>query len=250
MNDTQYRHIDLVELYDLLNPLGRDSDYFLAACAPARHSVLDLGCGTGLLTAALAARGHSVVGIEPAQQMLQIARRHDPQELVNWICADARQLELSRHFDRIIASGHVFQVFTCEADQMAFLSAAARHLAPTGLLIFDTRNPQVLPWQNWTPDRSKRHLLHPAYGRIDIWHDVTNTDAQHVLFRTTYHFVDQDRQITSDSDLAFPTLDMVEARLHQVGLEIVALHGDWDGSDFMSRSTEIIVTAQKSLANL
>ena len=45
-----------------------------AACAGARH-VLEVGCGTGQLTAALVARGLSVHAIDPAPNMLRLAAR-------------------------------------------------------------------------------------------------------------------------------------------------------------------------------
>lgn len=250
MSDAQYQDIDLVAFYDQLNPLGQDSDYFLGACAPARHTVLDLGCGTGLLAAALAARGHAIVGVEPAEQMLQVARKREPGGSVTWIQADARQLDLPQRFDRVIATGHVFQVFTSEADQLAFLTAAARHLNPGGSVIFDTRNPLVTPWQNWTPHQSRRRIEHPAHGRIDIWHEVMDSDSYRVRFRTTYRFTDQDRQMTSDSDLAFPTVDMVKMLLDRAGLDVSTLHGGWDGVNFTNASAEIIITARRIGAGL
>lgn len=254
MTDQQYRQIDLVELYDDLNPLGADSDYFLAACAPATHTVLDIGCGTGLLTKALAARGHLVVGVDPAEAMLDIARRHPMGKAgapnIQWICADAAGLDLLRQFDRVVASGHVFQVFQAERDQQAFLRAAARHLTPDGKLIFDTRNPVAQPWLSWTPERSHRHIEHPHFGPIDIWHQVTAVGADRVSFVSTYHFLRQNQYLTSDSILAFPTCESVLERLREAGLEVVTVHGDWDGTDFTVAASEIIVTARLNRADL
>ena len=39
-------------------------------------TVLDIGCGAGLLSEALAERGASVVGIDPAKRNIAIARTH------------------------------------------------------------------------------------------------------------------------------------------------------------------------------
>lgn len=50
-----------------------------SSLAARLHSVLDLGCGTGLLARTLAMQGHQVVGVEPAKAMLEIAKAHDPQ---------------------------------------------------------------------------------------------------------------------------------------------------------------------------
>jgi len=258
MTDQQYQHLDLVALYDALNPLGRDSDYFIAACAPAPRAVLDLGCGTGLLTAALAKLGHRVTGVDPAGDMLTVAKQHDPERLVTWIEADACRLELARKFGRVIATGHVFQVFLTAADQQAFLRTAARHLTPDGQLIFDSRNPTRAPWQNWTPDATRRRLDHPAFGEIETWHTVTDVTADArsdgpgsiVRFTTTYRFLARDQEVTSDSALAFPSLAALENRLQEAGLEILTVQGDWDSQPFTPESREIILAARRSHANL
>lgn len=40
-----------------------------------RSAVLDIGCGTGLLSEPFVARGHRVLGIEPSRDMARVARR-------------------------------------------------------------------------------------------------------------------------------------------------------------------------------
>lgn len=245
MNDQQYQDIDLVELYDDLNPLSVDSDYFLAACAPAPRTILDLGCGTGLLTDLLAAHGHSVVGVDPAERMLALAGRRLPGN-VRWLCADARTLDLQQRFDRVIASGHVFQVFRADADRLAFLRTAVRHLEPDGRLIFDTRNPGAAAWRSWTPDRSRRRIDHATYGPVEIWHEVTHVGQDSVQFTSTYHFLKRNLILNNLSELAFPSLPAIDAALHEAGLEPLTVHGGWDGSAFTPSAPEIIVTARRS----
>jgi SAM-dependent methyltransferase len=63
------------ELYDRTRPRYPDAmvDDLLRG-APA--SVLDVGCGTGLLGRSFVERGLRVVGVEPDAQMAEVARRH------------------------------------------------------------------------------------------------------------------------------------------------------------------------------
>lgn len=56
----------LASVYDIDNPDGPDHDFFrhIAEQVAARH-IVDLGCGTGLLTVTLPGPGRSVTGIDP-----------------------------------------------------------------------------------------------------------------------------------------------------------------------------------------
>ncbi|MBC7763366.1 MAG: class I SAM-dependent methyltransferase, partial [Candidatus Saccharibacteria bacterium] len=66
----------LVELYDTDNPGGPDHDFYrqVADEIDAR-TILDLGCGTGMLTASFARAGRRVVGIDPSPNMLAYATK-------------------------------------------------------------------------------------------------------------------------------------------------------------------------------
>ena len=92
-DEALYCDPELAQLYDWDNPWPEDFEFFAGLAAGASR-VLDLGCGTGIFSAELAARGHEVTGADPAEAMLQIARHRHGGGLVRWIEADARSLEL------------------------------------------------------------------------------------------------------------------------------------------------------------
>jgi SAM-dependent methyltransferase len=50
---------------------------YVASVAP-RGSVLDVGCGTGVLAQRLALRGYAVTGVDPSDGMLEVLRRRSP----------------------------------------------------------------------------------------------------------------------------------------------------------------------------
>ena len=105
-DDRLYRDHGLVEFYDVENAGGADSDYYLALAENAR-SVLDVGCGTGQLAAALG-EGRDVAGVDPARAMLEVARRRAGGANVEWVEADARSVRLGRTFDLVMLTGHAF----------------------------------------------------------------------------------------------------------------------------------------------
>jgi ubiquinone/menaquinone biosynthesis C-methylase UbiE len=72
---------DVAEAYDRFRPSSLAS-LIDEACSigglEAGSRVLDIGCGTGKLTAALAERGLDVEAVDPGPRMVEIARRHVP----------------------------------------------------------------------------------------------------------------------------------------------------------------------------
>ncbi|HLJ94595.1 MAG TPA: methyltransferase domain-containing protein [Gemmataceae bacterium] len=68
----------------------------------ARESILDLGCGTGHLTAQLAATGASVLGIDPSTEMIEAAQRSYPG--LSFEMGDARYLTYVQQFDAVFSN--------------------------------------------------------------------------------------------------------------------------------------------------
>lgn len=75
--------------------------------------VLDLGCGTGTLTAAIAERGANVVGLDSDAEMLRVAREQHPGLLFQQ--GDALQYEASEPFDAVFSNAMLHWVTQPEA---------------------------------------------------------------------------------------------------------------------------------------
>ena len=69
-------------------------------------SILDVGCGTGALCSALDEAGLTVTGIDPAQNMLSVARRQSREQDIRFLQANAleRLPFADKSFDLSIAS--------------------------------------------------------------------------------------------------------------------------------------------------
>jgi ubiquinone/menaquinone biosynthesis C-methylase UbiE len=95
---------------------------------PAPGIVLDVGTGTGMMTAGLAASGHTVIGIDASHAMLTRAVRRAG----SWVVADAARPPFDhRSVDTVIA-GNLLHL--CPAPD-AVLQALAALLRPAGRLI-------------------------------------------------------------------------------------------------------------------
>ena len=76
MNDIDdvFRDARIAGLYDLFNPWMACDDFYLDRTTRRGGAVLDVGCGTGMLACRIAAAGIVVVGVDPAEGMLSVAR--------------------------------------------------------------------------------------------------------------------------------------------------------------------------------
>lgn len=68
----------------------------------AGERILDLGCGTGHLTAQIAVRGARVLGLDASAEMVDQARRNHPQ--LAFEIADATQFEVAQPFDAVFSN--------------------------------------------------------------------------------------------------------------------------------------------------
>ena len=109
--------------------------------APAR--VLDIGCGAGFLTNALAREGHDVSGLDASPASLAVAATHDPTRSVRYVEGDALALPFAdASFDVVCAMDFLEHV----EEPARVVAEAARVLAPGGLFFFHTFDRNPLAW--------------------------------------------------------------------------------------------------------
>ncbi|MCF4164537.1 class I SAM-dependent methyltransferase [Zavarzinia compransoris] len=233
----------LARFYDLENGWGADFDFIRATARPG-SSVLDLGCGTGELAAGLAETCR-VTAVDPAPAMLDIARARDGGRArggggaVDWRLGDARVLDLDQRFDLVVLTGHAFQVFLTPGDQAAVLATIARHLAPGGRFLFDSRNPKVAAWRRWTPEASRRTIVDPVLGELVAWNDVRQDPATGVVTYETFYQAG-DRRLAASADLRFSTQAELADLIAAAGLGVERWLGNWTGAPFTPDAPEII----------
>lgn len=101
--------------------------------------VLDLGCGGGFMSEALATQGADVIGVDPAVPAIEAARAHAARQAlpIRYGVGRAEAIPLpDRSVDRVVCVDvleHVDDLTRCCAE-------IARVLKPGGLLLFDTLN--------------------------------------------------------------------------------------------------------------
>ncbi len=141
----------------------------LALLEPVRERnglVVELGCGSGLLTRYLVDAGHHVIATDASPAMLGIARETAPD------AEEIRRLTLPEdpipEGDAIVSIGHVLSYLPDEESIERALVAAADALRPGGVFAIDLCD------LSWTEGRADQHAMGWAQ---DTWAIVTETSV-------------------------------------------------------------------------
>ena len=103
------------------------------------HTLLDLACGSGTLTALLAAQGIDTIGVDGSEDMLALAAEKAVSGM--WLCQDMRELDLFDVVDGAVCTLDSFNHLSSTTDIAAVLKRLRLFIAPSGLLIFDVNTP-------------------------------------------------------------------------------------------------------------
>ncbi|GAA2637642.1 class I SAM-dependent methyltransferase [Paractinoplanes durhamensis] len=140
-------------------------------------SVLDVGCGHGVMARALAARGCRVTGLDSSAVFLDRAGRDGAAD-IDYVLGDMRALpDWTDRFDRVVNWNTAFGYFDDDTNR-AVLREMARVLRPGGRIAMDLDN-LVKFLASYTPSRVTaaldngdmlvdRHHLDPLTGRFEV----------------------------------------------------------------------------------
>ena len=115
-----------VELYAALAPRGEPE--LIHAAVPPGAGVLELGCGTGRISTALARLGHRVVGVDESAAMLEHCVG------IGTVRAPIQSLRLAERFPVVVLPSHLINAAD-EAVRDAFLRTCREHVAADGLVV-------------------------------------------------------------------------------------------------------------------
>jgi SAM-dependent methyltransferase len=184
--------------------------------------------------------GVEVVGVDPAEASLEVAKGKESADRVRWIHGDATTLP-PLEMDLAVMTGNVAQVFLTDEEWAATLSGIRDALRPGGRFVFETRDPARRAWEEWT--REQTHQVTPVAGgeTVESWSDLTSVELPFVSFRGTYVFASDGAVLTSDSTLRFRERAEVEESLTAAGFAVddVREAPDRPGKEFVFVSSRL-----------
>lgn len=237
------------ELYPFLFPEERfadairEVDQALELTKPKGRSALDLCCGPGRCSIALARRGFSVTGVDRTEYLLAEARRRAraAKVKIRWVRADMRDFVRPGAFDLVLSMFTSFGYFDDKREDFTVLENMSASLRPGGVCLIDVVAKEYLA-RVFQPTKSE---VLPDGSRIvqrhEIFDDWTRIRNEWILIRRgrarsyTFHHTVYSGQELSD-------------RMKQAGFARVRLYGDLNGGDYGTSAQRLIAVGRKAKA--
>jgi SAM-dependent methyltransferase len=244
---------DITESQGITDDVAR----YRELAAEAGGEVLELCCGTGRVAIPLARDGHRVTAVDLSGGMLaglrdNLAREaEEVRSRLTVLQEDVTELDLNKTFAFAFMAFNSLMCIPDFAGQEAALAAAARHLAPGGLLAVDLVNPLALDvngdpvakpfFTRRNPTTGNTYTRFAMMGPIDAeqrqhmhgWYDEVETDGRvrrthySMHWRLVYRFE-------------------IELMLRAAGLLVRSIEGGHKRESFSAESRKIFALARKA----
>ncbi len=242
--DLHYTDPQLVALYDIINPRGIDTDFYVKLAEDIKAKIIvDLGCGTGLLTRKLVSKDRQVIGIDPSSAMLTYGKKQAYGDSVQWEKGDASILG-SQKADLVLMTGNVAQIFLDDTKWYTTLRAIYTALRQGGYIAFESRNPAAKAWENWNRESSYK-LIKSPFGLIECWLELNSISHNIVCFKSYYVFKKTGKILETESELRFRNFKEITNTLQSIGFCIQHVYGNWYREPITKDSKVMIFIAQR-----
>jgi SAM-dependent methyltransferase len=229
--------------------------YFRCACEGG-NPVLELGAGTGRVTAVLALGGFDVTAVDLSPKMLDRARLRferlkNPRGKVRFVCADMASLKLKGRYRTILVPFRSFHHLYSVKRQMSTLRTIRRLLAPGGIAVFDLLQPDLTYFgaidgkTKISYERKRRDTGTKVVQRFRLLCDFPNQMGYIEYIWDEYK---GKRKVGSDrAHMRWRWFHVFEFEhlLSRSGLRVVRISGGFDGRPYASDAREMIFVAAR-----
>jgi SAM-dependent methyltransferase len=185
--------------------------------------VLDLGCGTGVMTRLLRDKGYDMIGIDLSAEMLEIAREQDDTGIL-YLQQDMREFELYGTVSAIVCLCDSMNYLLEEQDLAQVFSLVHNYLDPGGIFIFDMNT--LYKYQEVIGDATIcENREHESF----IWENYFDEETCINEYALTL-FIEQEQGLFARYEefhyqRAYE-IEKVKALIKQSGLKLLAVYGE------------------------
>ena len=250
----------IADYYDespvVLNRL-QDVAFYREAARDCGDPVLELGCGTGRVTMAVAEAGKRITGLELSERMLERAvkkrneLRVEARERVHLVQGDMAKFDLGEKFRLAIIPFRAFQHLLEVRQQMDCLECVRKHLTPKGRLILDVfqtdaermhdpvHHREMVVSEYRAPDGRQVRITE----RVAAFHRSEQRNDVEMIFSVVHPGGRKERLVFAWTLRYFFRYE-AEHLLARCGFKVTALYGDFDRTPLHDESPEMIFAAE------
>lgn len=230
-----------------------DINFYVHLAHHAEGAVLELGCGTGRVTLAIAKQHIPIVGIDAMPAMLKTANQakakldKKAQSYVTFKKADMTRLRLRKKFPLIIAPFNVMMHVYSRSELEQVFATVRAHLTPESFWVFDVLMPD-LQFLSRNPQRVYRAdvIYYPTdqkkyrYAEMFDYDPISQVQLVTMLFENAQN--KKESFVTPMTHRYFFPQELL-ALLHYNGFDVVEQYGDFNRNALGTQSeSQIYVT--------
>lgn len=246
------------EIYDeFCQDFNEDLNFYYSEAEVSRQPILELACGTGRLTIALACAGMKVVGLDSSDAMLDKAK--EKLKSIGRVKGNIRfekglmqKFKMSEKFGLVIVPSKSFQHLITPEYQTSCLTCIYDHLKNQGKLIIDIFNPNLKRIAN-TDTRERffaKEYKNSTGNKIMAWdmpqYDILNQTLQDLI---ELEELDEEGILVNKQyfnlKLRYIFRYEMQHLLEKCGFKIKALYGSYQKNKFTKDSRDMIWVAEK-----
>ncbi|HVS87781.1 MAG TPA: class I SAM-dependent methyltransferase [Candidatus Acidoferrum sp.] len=238
---------------------GRTQDvaFYKSAAREFGDPILELGCGTGRVTMALAEEGYRVTGLDLSERMLERATEKraalvtEARERAHFVQGDMTGFDVGEKFRLIIIPFRPFQHLIETHQQVNCLLCARKHLAPHGRLIVDFFQTDARRMHDPAFHEEQFVAEYEMSGgrrvrlteRVVAFHRAEQCNDVEMIYAVTHPDGRKERLVLAFTVRFFFRYE-VEHLLARCGFVVNMVYGDFDRSELRDDSPEMIFVAE------
>lgn len=202
--------------------------------------ILDLCCGQGRHSVALANMGYCVIGLDSSRALLELVEKGSKSSKLWFIQGDMRDIPIREGTcDAVINMFSSFGFFNDDGN-LRVLEAVASVLKPGGKFLLDYWNPYLAAQLDGT--RNWWWITDKLLALAEVRYDFAN--ARLSDFRT---IIDVEKSTVDNSvrEFTFYMLTELKGLLEKAGLSIIEVYGDIDEREYNGESRRLITISIK-----
>lgn len=204
--------------------------------------LLDLGCGTGKLTRAMADYGYDMIGVDYSYEMLDIAKSQS-EESILYLLQDMREFELYGTVKGIYSACDCMNYILEEDELREVFALVNNYLDPGGIFVFDINTSykyqELLAENTFAETREEGSF---------IWENFYDVEEGINEYDLTLYIREEDGRFQRFEETHFQKcyeIEMIKTLLEEAGLEFVAMYDAYTDEPVTDESEKVLFVARE-----